>query len=214
MRRWRDAGIAPLTMAVNVSMLQLRNAKEFVKEVTETLARWSLNPVDLELDVTEAILAQVSWARNDVLMDLRQIGVRIALDDFGTDYSSFDYLRKYHINHIKITRTFIDSATLDPEHAQTIRAIINLAHDLHIDVIAEGVETADERALLVSIGATTTGQGLYFSAVVSASEASDLLRKGMIAPSIPVGPAQQIQPSSPEQGGPAKSPRPLPAAAP
>jgi len=182
MRRWHDAGIAPPVLAVNVSMLELRNALGFVAMVTEILAKWGLAPSDLELDVTESMLAQISWARNDVLSDIRKIGVRIALDDFGTDYSSFDYLRRYQINHIKIAQSYIRTATDNPEHAQTIRAIIALAHNLDIDVIAEGVETAAERALLVSMGATTKGQGFYFSAAVTEAQASDLLRSGAITP--------------------------------
>ena len=183
MRRWRDIGIAPPVMAVNISMLQLRNALQFITMVTEVLSKCGLVPGDLELDVTEAILAQMSWARNDVLMDLRKMGVRIAIDDFGTGYSSFDYLRKYHINHIKIARSYINSATYDPEYAQTVRAIIGLARDLQIEVIAEGVETAAEREFLVSVGAATKGQGCFFSAAVNEAQASDLLRKGMITPS-------------------------------
>jgi diguanylate cyclase (GGDEF)-like protein len=182
MRRWRDAGIAPPVLAVNVSMLELRNADGFVGTVTETLAKWGLAPGDLELDVTESMLAQISWARNDVLTDLRKIGVHIALDDFGTDYSSFDYLRRYQINHIKIAQSFIKTAADNPDHAQSIRAIIALARNLRIDVIAEGVETADERALLIAMGATTEGQGFYFSAPVDEARASDLLRAGLIAP--------------------------------
>ena len=198
MRRWRDTGIAPPVMAVNISMLQLKNARQFITLVTEVLSKRGLVPGDLELDVTEAILAQVSWARNDVLMDLRKMGVRIAIDDFGTGYSSFDYLRKYHINHIKIARSFINSATDDPEYAQTVRAIIGLARDLQIDVIAEGVETAAEREFLVSAGATTKGQGFFFSAAVNEAEASDLLRKGMITPaSSPSGPVPGVRAISP-----------------
>lgn len=184
MRQWHDAGIAPPTIAVNISMLQLRSADDFIREVTDILTKWHLSPEDLELDVTEAILAQVSWARNNVLMDLRKMGVKIALDDFGTDYSSFNYISKYHINHIKIAQAFINSATSEPERAQTIRAIISLARDLKIDVIAEGVETVEERSLLVSLGAKTNGQGFLYSPAVTGTMASALLRKGMIMPSI------------------------------
>jgi diguanylate cyclase (GGDEF)-like protein/PAS domain S-box-containing protein len=206
MRQWQDAGIAPPVLAVNVSMLQLRNAQEFVSTVTETLAKWALDPARLEIDVTEAMLAQVSWTRNDVLMELRRLGVLIAIDDFGTGFSSFDYIQKFAINHIKIARSFIATATSNPEHARTIHAIVGLARDLQIDVIAEGVETADERALLVSLGATTQGQGLYFSAAVNAAHASDLLRRGIIAQAAdaPVDQsiAAQTLPNAEPHGGP------------
>ncbi len=211
MRRWRDRHIAPGVLAVNVSMLELRNGQSFIAMVTEILAKWGLAPGDLELDITESVLAQVSWARNEVLVDLRKLGVRIAIDDFGMEFSSFDYLRRYHINHVKIAQSFIKTATDDPEHARTIRAILALARTLNIEVIAEGIETADERALLVAMGDTTKGQGFHFSAAVNAARASDLLREGSITPAraLPVGrPAGTSGPAAPTPpGGP---PRKLP----
>ena len=182
MRQWRDAGIAPPILAVNVSLIELKNGREFIDDLVGVLAKWHLAPGDLELDVTESTLAQIAWARNEVLTELQKLGVRIALDDFGTEYSSFDYLRKYRVSHVKIARSFINRATEDAGHAQTIHAIINLARELDIGVIAEGVETADQRALLVSISSSTQGQGFYFSAAVDAAQASRLLRQGMIAP--------------------------------
>jgi len=182
MRKWQDAGIAPAVMAVNVSILQLRSPKEFVREVTEALVKWRVPASQLELDVTESMLAQIAWAGNDVLSDLRKLGVRIALDDFGTDYSSFEYLRKYQVNYIKIARSFTDMATRDAEHAQTVRAIISLARELRIGVIAEGVETVAQRSLLASIGPSTKAQGFLFSKPVTAAQAADLLRAGDIVP--------------------------------
>jgi diguanylate cyclase (GGDEF)-like protein/PAS domain S-box-containing protein len=177
MRAWKDAGIAPPVIAVNVSLLQLKNAREFIADVTQTLAKWKLEPADLELDVTELMLAQVGWAQNDVLAQLRELGVKIALDDFGTDYSSFDYVRTYKVNHLKIARTFIDAAAHDPESAATIRAIIGLAHELGIEVIAEGVETAEQRAMLQSIGEHMEAQGFYFSQPVGHGSATEMLER-------------------------------------
>jgi EAL domain-containing protein (putative c-di-GMP-specific phosphodiesterase class I) len=180
MKLWREQGIAPPVIAVNVSLLQLKSGSEFVQDVTDTLMRTGLSPNDLELDVTESMLAKATLAQNDVLERLQQLGVRIALDNFGTEYSSFDYLRTYRINHLKVAQTFIEKATDDPKQAATIRAIIGAARELGIQVIAEGVETKEQRALLISIGSGTSGQGFYFSKPVRAQRATELLMHGVI----------------------------------
>jgi predicted signal transduction protein with EAL and GGDEF domain len=112
--------------------------QELVRDVTETIAKWGLMPADLEFDVTEATLAQLTWTQNEVLPQLRELGVKIAIDDFGSEYSSFDYVRAYRVNHLKISQSFINRSTSDPECAATIRAIVNFAHDIGIAVIAQG----------------------------------------------------------------------------
>lgn len=180
MKAWRAEGMAPPVLSVNISLAQLKAGAQFVRDVTETLAEAGIPPSDLELDVTESMLAQTTLAQNDVLDRLRQLGIRIALDDFGAEYSSFDYLRTYRVNHLKVARSFVEKATKDPQQAATIRAIIGAARELGIQVIAEGVETQEQRALLVSIGSATRGQGFYFSEAVDAVHASELLRKGVI----------------------------------
>jgi len=213
MRLWRDAGIAPPVIAVNISLIQLRNADEFIADVTQCLHKWGLEPGALELDVTEFTLARVGWAQNDVLTQLREFGVKIALDDFGADYSSFDYVRTYHVNHLKIARSFIDMATRDPGCAATIRAINGFARDLGIDVIAEGVETAEQRSLLLSIG-DSEAQGFYFSEAVQEDKATAMLKdRG----SLPQGPQPAAGPApKPAKGrarGSAQRPRLGPAPA-
>lgn len=180
MKRWRDAGLAPPVMSVNVSLAQLKMGPQFVRDVTQLLEQYGLSPADLELDVTESMLAQATLAQNDVLDRLRQTGVRIALDNFGAEYSTFDYLRAYRVNHLKVARKFVEKATEDPQRAATIRAIIGAAREMGIQVIAEGVETQEQRALLVSIGSSTRGAGFFFSEAVPAGRATDLLKKGVI----------------------------------
>ncbi len=180
MKAWREARVAPPAMSVNVSLAQLKMGPQFVREVTSMLAQYGLSPGDLELDVTESMLAQATLAQNDVLDRLRQAGVRIALDNFGAEYSTFDYLRAYRVNHLKVARKFVEKATQDPERAATIRAIIGAAREMGIQVIAEGVETQEQRALLVAIGSNTRGAGFFFSEAVPAARATDLLKKGTI----------------------------------
>jgi diguanylate cyclase (GGDEF)-like protein/PAS domain S-box-containing protein len=178
---WRDEGLTLPVIAVNLSLIQLKSGQELVRDVTETVAKWGLAPSDLEFDVTEATLAQLTWTENEVLPQLRQLGVKIAIDDFGSEYSSFDYVRAYRVNHLKIAQSFINRSTSDPECAATIRAILNFAHDIGIGVIAQGVETEQQRDLLTSTDAMASAQGFHFSKAVGADRAGELLRQGRIA---------------------------------
>jgi len=178
---WRAEGLKLPVIAVNLSLFQLKGGQDLVRDVTETIAKWGLAPSDLEFDVTEATLAQLTWTQNDVLPQLRQLGVKIAIDDFGSEYSSFDYVRAYRVNHLKIAQSFINRSTSDPECAATVRAIVNFAHDVGIAVIAQGVETEQQRDLLTSTDTMTQAQGFHFSRAVGADRAGDLLRQGRIA---------------------------------
>ena len=181
MSLWRKAGLTLPVMAVNLSLLELKSGQDLVRDVTQTLAKWGLAPADLEFDVTEATLAQLKWTQNDVLPQLRELGVKIAIDDFGSEYSSFDYVRAYRVNHLKIAQSFVSRSTSDPECAATIRAIVNFAHDIGIGVIAQGVETGAQSKLLTCAESTTQAQGFHFSKPVGAGRAGDLLRQGRIA---------------------------------
>ena len=183
MSAWRNAGIAPMIVAVNISLGQLRTGDEFVQSVTMTLAKWGLTPRDLELDVTESMLAYATWAYNDVLERLQQIGVTIAIDDFGTQYSSLDYLTHYGVRRVKIPRAMVAGATQhDQKSTAMVRAIIGLARELNIEVMAQGVENEAQRDMLTSAPSTTQVQGYYYSAPVPARGATDLLRRGLIEP--------------------------------
>jgi diguanylate cyclase (GGDEF)-like protein/PAS domain S-box-containing protein len=181
MKSWQDAGVAPPIVAINLSLQELKSSHELVATVSGILAKWGLVPAQLEFGVTEGTLARVTWLHNDVLADLHRLGVGVAIDDFGTEYSSFEYLRAYRVNHIKIAQSFIRSGVHDPERGATIRAIVSLAREFGIEVIAEGVETREQRDLLVAAG-STDAQGFYFSKPVDADSAYELLRDIKIRP--------------------------------
>ncbi|MBV2185112.1 MAG: EAL domain-containing protein [Rhizobium sp.] len=183
MKLWQEAGVAPPVIAINVSLLQLKNGAEFIKDVTALLVQTGVKASELELDVTESMLAQVTLARNPVLERLTEMGVKIALDDFGGEYSSFDYLRAYRVSHLKVARDFIERAGQDDHKAKTVRAIIGAAREMGIQVIAEGVETSEQRAMLLSFSPKARGQGFYFSEAVDVDSATALLRTGSIEPS-------------------------------
>jgi diguanylate cyclase (GGDEF)-like protein/PAS domain S-box-containing protein len=180
MRAWRNQGLNVPVMAVNLSLAQLNRGEELVKEVSECLTRWQLAPADLEFDVTERTLAQLKWTQNEVLPKLRELGVQIAIDNFGSEYSSFDYVRAYGINHLKIARGCIARSATDPQSAATIGAIISFARASGIEVVAQGVETEQQSALLNSADANIQAQGFHFSAPVGVAEATDMLRAGTL----------------------------------
>jgi EAL domain-containing protein (putative c-di-GMP-specific phosphodiesterase class I) len=109
---------------------------------------------------------------------LRKIGVRLAIDDFGTGYSSLDYLRSFRVSRLKIDRRFITDVTTSPDAAAIVRATVGLAHELGIEVVAEGVETAGQRDFLIA-ARCSFAQGYYFSEPVPAAAASELLRRNL-----------------------------------
>lgn len=190
MHQWRKDGMAPPVIAINLSLAQLKSGSELIHDVLETTGKWGLSPADLQFDVTEATLAHTKWTQNEVLPKLRELGVKIAIDDFGTDYSSFDYLKTYRVNHLKLAQSLINHATQDAESATTLRAIINFAREVGIGIIAEGVETQEQRHSLMATGSPMTAQGYYFSQAVDSHRASELLHAGHITPR----PTPEIQP--------------------
>jgi EAL domain-containing protein (putative c-di-GMP-specific phosphodiesterase class I) len=163
MQLWREGNAAPPLIAVNLSLSQMKNSRELVRDVTSITAKYGIPPGCLEFDVTEATLAHATLARNDALSQLHRLGVQIAIADFGTAYSSFEYLRAYDVSHLKIAQSFIDNTDADPERAAMIRAIISIARELHIGVIAEGVETEAQRGLLATTGSIARAQGHFAS---------------------------------------------------
>jgi diguanylate cyclase (GGDEF)-like protein/PAS domain S-box-containing protein len=181
MKAWRDEGIAPSVIAVNLSLHQLKDGATLIREVTETLEKWAMPASDLEFDVTEATLAQLKWTQNDVLPQLRALGVKIAIDGFGSEYSSFDYIREYRVNHLKIARSYIQESAIDSDDAAAMRAILAFARDMGITVIAQGVETEEQSSLLKRTDSATQAQGFHFSKAVGAHSASEMLRHGRIA---------------------------------
>ncbi|HEY5103226.1 MAG TPA: EAL domain-containing protein [Steroidobacteraceae bacterium] len=172
---WRKADVPVPLIAVNVSLGQIKAGNRFICDVTESLARWGLVPSDLELDVTESALARATLLQSDVLDELRRIGVCIAIDDFGAQYSSLDYLRTYRVNRLKIARHMVAAASEEGGAQAMIRAIIVLAAELGVEVIAEGVETEAQRAALVNMSSHTKGQGFYLSKPMRAADTTQTL---------------------------------------
>jgi diguanylate cyclase (GGDEF)-like protein/PAS domain S-box-containing protein len=201
MRQWRTEGVAPHVITINLSLAQLRNTRELVQDVVDALAKWDLMAGELEFDVTEATLAQLKWNRNDVLIQLRRLGVKIAIDDFGMEYSSFDYLKSYNVNHLKIARALIAEAVTNPDKADMVRVMIALARELGISVMAEGVETEQQRTLLIATGSPTKAQGFYFSEPVNATRFHALLEQRHIKPMPAAAGASPLEPDLKPRNG-------------
>jgi len=172
-RAWQQAGMPSIRMAVNLSPLQLHQ-EGFLDDVIGVLREMDLDHRYLEFEVTESVALHgeekaVSW-----LETLKEMGVRLSIDDFGTGYSSLSYLKRLPIDTIKIDKSFIRDITTDPDDAAIITAIIRMAHSLRLNVIAEGVETADQLDFL-RLKHCNQVQGHFFSEPVPADAFEDLL---------------------------------------
>jgi diguanylate cyclase (GGDEF)-like protein len=181
LKLWHVEGIAPQVLSVNVSGVQLKGSSELEREVAESLSRWGLDPSRLELELTESVLMEATQRHKNTLENLRQLGTKIAIDDFGTGYSSLKYLTTYPVNRLKLAQEFVFRVTVDYRNAAVVRAAIRLAHELGLEVIAEGVETEAQMRFLIGAGCEQA-QGYYFSRPVPVARVAELLREGRIEP--------------------------------
>jgi diguanylate cyclase (GGDEF)-like protein/PAS domain S-box-containing protein len=175
---WQKAGLPAVRVAINISAVEL-HAKDFVAAVASALRDTGLEPHYLELELTETFLMQDLKNTADVLEGIRGIGVALALDDFGTGYSSLSYLRRFPIDTLKVDRSFIHELTTNADDASIVSALINMGKSLHMQVVAEGIETAEQLQLLREQNCPE-GQGYYFSRPVVAVEFAKLLAGGFI----------------------------------
>ena len=181
LRTWLDEGIAPPLVGVNFSAIHFKASTELDSEVAESLRKWGIAPDRIEIELTETVLMDITQQHNDRFEKLRQLGVRIAIDDFGTGYSSLSYLANYPINRVKVAQQLVAGVDTDTRSAAVVRAAIGLAHELGIEIIAEGVETEGQEKFLLSAGCPY-GQGYRFGWPVNAAEATALLRIGSVKP--------------------------------
>jgi len=182
--RWRQQGLAPLRVAVNVSVLQFRRG-DLEHQVLDALRQSGLEPRHLELELTESVLLREQDKVLATLDRLHVLGVGLAIDDFGTGYSSFSYLRKLRASTLKIDKSFIHDAARADEALAIVRAMVQMAHALGLVTLAEGVETEAQRRLLLDSGCEAA-QGYWFARPQPAEEVAKLLRLGTLPdPSLP-----------------------------
>jgi Amt family ammonium transporter len=174
-RGWRTQGLEGLTVAVNLSATQLKNP-DLVRMIARTLERHNLPARALELELTETAATEDAERTFRLFSELRAMGVSLAIDDFGSGYSSLSYVKNLPFDKLKIDREFVVEVHLRPDSEAICRTLIELARGLRIRLLAEGVETASEIELLRRIGCTLF-QGYYFSPPLSdaqfISKASD-----------------------------------------
>jgi EAL domain-containing protein (putative c-di-GMP-specific phosphodiesterase class I) len=145
--RWRAAGLPAVRIAVNVSPLQLRN-RGFIADIEQAIRVDTHAATGLELEITESLIMEDVMHSIASLQAIRAMGVSIAIDDFGTGFSSLSYLAKLPVDTLKIDRSFVIDMTAAPEGLALVSTIINLAHSLKLNVVAEGVETQEQSRLL------------------------------------------------------------------
>jgi EAL domain-containing protein (putative c-di-GMP-specific phosphodiesterase class I) len=168
-----EGSFGELGLNVNISGAQLRQAS-LVREVGEILDATGLEPHRLTLEITESVLMEVSSSNTERLDALKKLGIQLAVDDFGTGYSSLQYLKRFPFDWLKIAKPFVDGVDGSDSQARIARAIIDLAHSLEIEVIAEGIESKRQAAVLGEIGCLN-GQGFHFSPPLPAEEIADYL---------------------------------------
>jgi len=176
-RAWMDAGLRATNMAVNVSAMEFRD-QNFLENLFAILAETGLDPKSLELELTESVLMKHAASTAKILQTLRESGMRVAVDDFGTGYSSLSYLRKFPIDTLKIDQSFIRQISTDGDDTTIVKAVIGMARDLKLRVIAEGVETP-EQAVFLRACRCQEAQGYYFGRPVPPQQFAMLLRNGI-----------------------------------
>jgi diguanylate cyclase (GGDEF)-like protein/PAS domain S-box-containing protein len=171
-RSWhRQFGIMPF-VSVNISAKQFLQ-KDLIDQLGSILEQADFDPQYLKLEITESIIMEDTGFASELLQRLKNLKVRLVVDDFGTGYSSLNYLHKFPIDTLKIDRTFVSSST-EGENWEIVRAIISLGRNLGMDVIAEGVETENQRDQLISLGCEK-GQGYLFSRAMDPTAVTESL---------------------------------------
>jgi len=172
--QWHRLGLAPVPMAVNLSALQFQ-AHDFVHSVETALADAGATGAMLELELTERMLMDDTASVHATLSRLRALGVRIAVDDFGTGYTSLRHLKDLPLDRLKIDRTFVEGLPDDVGSAAIAAAIVQMGHGLGLQVLAEGVETAAQQQHLRAL-ACDAQQGLLHSGPLAAADFEQWLR--------------------------------------
>ena len=171
---WCDAGLPPITMAVNVAPVQFRQVG-FVEVVAGALATSGLEANRLELELTERTVMHDADINLGTLSALHRMGVDLSLDDFGTGYSSLAYLKRFPVGKLKIDRSFVADLETDPDDWAIASTIVSMGRSLRMTVLAEGVEKPEQLALLRKMGCNMA-QGYHFSRPTSAEGMADMLR--------------------------------------
>jgi EAL domain-containing protein (putative c-di-GMP-specific phosphodiesterase class I) len=173
-RHWQAMGLPQLRISVNLSPIQFRDP-DLAGSVRAILDHTGLSPDRLELEITERVLMEDTEINLATLRELKLLGVKISVDDFGVGHSGLNYLRRFPFDEIKVDRSFVAALGEDPSATAIVRATLSLGHSLGLDAVAEGVETARQLALLDAEGCRLA-QGYYFSPPVHPREITAMVK--------------------------------------
>ena len=173
---WQAQGIAVRPVAVNLSARQFKQ-RELAQAVRATLDRHNVDPSLIQFEITESMLMDDPNAALRVMQDLKSAAIRLSVDDFGTGYSSLAYLKRFPLDELKIDRTFVNDVASDTGNASIILAVINLAHNLKLKVVAEGVENRMQMMFLKTHGCNEM-QGYYFARPMGVEQCTQALAQG------------------------------------
>ncbi|MEP9412443.1 MAG: EAL domain-containing protein [Candidatus Brocadia sp.] len=174
-RAWHDAGFHTLRVTVNLSARQFKQ-QNLISMITQALQETGLDPHYLELELTEGIVMQNDAAILSALRELKSMGIHLSIDDFGTQYSSLGYLKRFPIDTLKIDRSFVHDITTNPDDAAIVTAIIAIAESLKLKVVAEGVENKEQAAFLHKLRCNNI-QGYVYSHPLPPGDIEHLLQK-------------------------------------
>jgi diguanylate cyclase (GGDEF)-like protein/PAS domain S-box-containing protein len=175
-QKWLADGVRFGSVAVNISAVEFRN-ENFLGEICDILESTGLEPRFLELELTETAVMRDFDATSAVLQSLSAMGIRIAVDDFGTGYSNLSYLKRFPINTLKLDKSFMHDIPENANIATIVRSVIQMGHNLHLKVVAEGVENAEQLKFLQAYDCAE-GQGYYFSKPMDPSECQAMISVG------------------------------------
>lgn len=172
--QWQKMGFLPITVAVNVTTHQFKHP-DLVEKIETILKETGLKPKYLELEITESVITTHAEAMNKIAR-LKALGVIVAIDDFGTGYSSLSYLKDIKLDKLKIDQSFVKNININSSDEIIIQAIITMANSLHLEVVAEGIETKKQLDFLRA-NSCADGQGFYFSKPLEPAELEKFLKK-------------------------------------
>ena len=174
-RHWQEAGVPVVPVSVNLSVYQFSD--EIVGTVKFILDAYGVDPALLELELTESASMADAGKSYELLAQLKAMGIRLAIDDFGTGYSNLNYLKRFPVDKLKLDKSFVDDILGNGDDLAISRAVIAMAHSLRLTVVAEGVETAGQLALLAEMGCDLV-QGYYYSQAVAPEAFARMLGEG------------------------------------
>jgi EAL domain-containing protein (putative c-di-GMP-specific phosphodiesterase class I) len=176
---WNAEGLPDLRVSINLSAIQLRDP-DLISTLASSLEQYCVAPERLELEITETVLMDNAENYLATIQSIRELGVKLSLDDFGIGYSSLSYLNRFPLDRLKIDRAFVQDMLDAPTDLAIIRAIIELGHELGLRVVAEGVESEHQADILRNIGCDEL-QGFLFSKALSPADLSSWSNLRMVA---------------------------------